>query len=86
MSQNYFTEGFRFLHEGRYPEAIAAFQEVVKEQPESAEAHYNLGNAYIGLRDYPAALKAYHEAIRLNPAFVQAHTNLGFTYARLGRH
>ena len=45
MSQNYFAQGFRFLQEGRFAEAIGAFQELLKEQPDSTEEHYNLGNA-----------------------------------------
>ena len=71
---------------GQLTQAITAFQEAIKEQPDLTEAHYNLANAYIGQRDYRQALAAYLEAVRLKPDFVQAHTNLGFVYARLRQH
>jgi hypothetical protein len=86
MAPFQFADGFRFLQERRFAEAISVFQEIIKEQPELAEAHYNLGNAYVGQHDYQHALAAYREAIRLRPSFVEAHTNLGFAYARIGRH
>ena len=86
MPQSQFADGFRFLQEGRFADAVAALQDVLKQQPDLAEAHYNLGNAHVGARQYALAVASYREAIRLNPNFVQAHTNLGFVYARLGAH
>ena len=66
MSESHFAN-YRFLQQGRFAEAITAFQEAIKEQPDSAEAHYNVGNAYIGQRDYLRALAAYRDAVRLKP-------------------
>ena len=57
MSESHFANGYRFLQQGRFAEAITAFQEAIQEQPDSAEAHYNVGNAYIGQRDYLRALR-----------------------------
>ncbi len=48
MLQSEFVMGFQALQVGRWPEAIAAFRAALAQQPDWAEAHYNLGNAYIG--------------------------------------
>ena len=59
MSQADFTQGFWALQEGRFNEAIEAFQTVLTKRPDFAEAHYNLGNVYTGCGDYQQALTAY---------------------------
>ena len=86
MTESLFLRGLRSLQVGRFAEAVAAFREVLSQQPDLVEAHYNLGNAYIAQQDYQQALAAYGEAIRLKPDFVQAHTNQGFTYGKLRQH
>ncbi|NIQ02662.1 MAG: tetratricopeptide repeat protein [Nitrospinaceae bacterium] len=44
--QWHFELGAEYEQQGRYPEAIAAFQETLKWAPRSAEAHFNLGVLY----------------------------------------
>ncbi len=46
MSDSQFVQGFRFLQEKQFSEAIVVFLEVLKNQPDLAEAHFNLGNAF----------------------------------------
>jgi cytochrome c-type biogenesis protein CcmH/NrfG len=36
MSESHFASGFRLLQEGKFADAIAAFQETLKEQPDPA--------------------------------------------------
>ncbi len=40
MSDSEFVQAFRSSQEGRFEEAIAAFEELLKHQPDSAQAHY----------------------------------------------
>ena len=80
MSDSEFVQAFRSSQEGRFEEAIAAFEELLKHQPDSAQAHYNLGNSHNGRREYLTALTAYREAIRVQPDFVEAHMQLGLAY------
>lgn len=60
--------------EGHVAEAIKRLERYVREHPESASAHYNLG----ALRDvqalYPEALEAYERAIALEPSPLYVQT------------
>jgi tetratricopeptide (TPR) repeat protein len=59
---------------GRVAEAIKRLERYVREHPESASAHYNLG----ALRDvqalYPEALEAYDRALALEPSPLYVQT------------
>ncbi len=58
-------------------------KEEVRENPDDAQAHCNLGNAYETLDKhqepykYQLAIKSYKQAIRINPDYAEAHVNLG---------
>jgi NAD-dependent SIR2 family protein deacetylase/ADP-ribosylglycohydrolase/protein-tyrosine phosphatase/TPR repeat protein len=59
-------------------------RQAVSEQPESADAHYNLGVA-CDENDLPEeANVAYQKAIELNQGYWQAYYNLGQNYLRKG--
>lgn len=74
-------------------EAVLAFQEAVRLDPDLAEAHFRLGLGYesLGKREESesqykkavAAYKKYFEESRNDP---EAHYNLGQTYAGLGQY
>jgi tetratricopeptide (TPR) repeat protein len=51
--------------------------------PDLAEAHVALGNAYLGSDEFSNALEAYHRAIEVNPNHADAAANIGLTYAYL---
>ena len=53
-------------------------QERVRLNPDDADAHYNLGNAYYDLGQYQEAVASYKEAIRIKPDYAKAHYNLGY--------
>jgi len=69
--------------EGRIPEAIAQFREVIRLKPDYAEAHSNLGNALAKLPGRLAEAASELElALRLKPDFAKAHNNLGSVFAK----
>ena len=68
---------------GRYQEAIAAYREALRLEPD-AHVWDNLGNAYADLDRYQEAIEAYREALRLKPDFAEAWNNLGVAYALSG--
>ena len=73
-------------------EAVLAFQEAVRLDPDLAEAHFRLGLGYesLGKREeaegeYKKAIEAYKKYFAENRDDAEAHYALGQTYANLGQ-
>jgi Flp pilus assembly protein TadD len=62
---------------GDYGQAIALWQQVIRQSPRSAMAYYHLGLNYHYAIDLEKAIAAYQEALRLNPRYDSAYINLG---------
>ena len=71
---------------GMHKEAIEAFKQAIRINPDDADAHNNLGVVYHKLGMHKEAIEAYKEAIRINPDHADAHYNLGVAYFFLGMH
>ena len=74
-------------------EAVLAFQEAVRLDPNLAEAHFRLGLGYesLGKREeaesqYKKAVEAYKKYLEENREDPEAHYALGQTYANLGQY
>jgi len=74
-------------------EAVLAFQEAVRLDPNLAEAHFRLGLGYesLGKREeaesqYKKAVEAYKKYFEENREDPEAHYALGQTYANLGQY
>ena len=52
---------------GNYAEAITMYENLLANVGESAEVHYNLGNAYYKAENIAKAILAYERALLLNP-------------------
>ncbi|MCC6206967.1 MAG: tetratricopeptide repeat protein, partial [Gammaproteobacteria bacterium] len=65
--------------------AAEDFRAALALDPEHAEAHRKLGNAYFAQGRLDEATACYLRAIALDPALVAAHFNLGLTHFRQGR-
>jgi tetratricopeptide (TPR) repeat protein len=67
-------------------EAISEYKEALKNRPSYAEAHENLGNAYLGM-DTPGhldeAVSEYEAALKIAPGSEQAHNNLGLALSQI---
>ena len=73
---------------GQPTEAITGFQQVLRLQPNDANAHVNLATAYGGIGNVAAAISAYQKAFALAPAlFFGPYVNheYGFTLVKAGR-
>jgi tetratricopeptide (TPR) repeat protein len=53
---------------------------VLEIDPDDAETHYNLGNAYEDKEMFDEAISAYKKTIEFNPEFIDAYLNLGAIY------
>ena len=72
---------------GRTDEAIEAYQDAVRAQPDDADAHWRLGQAVLALgSDAAAALPPLERARELAPEEARVHVTLGEALAGLGRH
>jgi len=46
-----------FSKQGKYPEAVAAFQEVLKYNPNDPATHFSLGATYQAMKNFDGAIK-----------------------------
>ncbi len=70
-------KGNILLNWERYQEALSAFNEAIRLDPQDALAYNGKANALHYLRQYQEALSAFNEAIRLDPQEISAHFNKG---------
>jgi Flp pilus assembly protein TadD len=66
--------------EGRYREALAAFEGCVAINPRNPANYNNLGLAYWNLNEVPKAEAAYRQALQQDNQFALTHANLGLLY------
>jgi len=60
-------------------------KEEVRNNPDDADAHLNLGVAYGELGRHEEAIKSYKQAIKIDPDDALAHNNLGLAYYNTGK-
>lgn len=70
----------------QFDEAIDCYQTALSLYPESAEAHFNLGNAFQENNDLKAAIESYTKALEINPDYREAKSAMGSALIRAGRH
>jgi serine/threonine protein kinase/Tfp pilus assembly protein PilF len=70
---------------GQYEESIIQFQQIIAEDPQFWQPHYNLSVAYIYQDKFKDAISAAEEAVRLSGGASVAKTFLGCVYALDGQ-
>lgn len=73
-------DGVKNLNEDRYPEALAAFDEVVARDPNYAEGWDKRANAEYLLGNYDAAVRDIRRVLALEPRHFGALAGLGLVY------
>jgi tetratricopeptide (TPR) repeat protein len=71
---------------GRAAEAVESFRKVVSLEPNSADAHLNLGIALVDQYDRTNGFKEFSEAARLDPRSAAVHYNLGRFYFETAKY
>lgn len=86
-------KGKQLYREDQDEQAVQAFQEAVKLDPELAEAHFRLALGYeaLGKREeseaeYKKAVETYKKYLEQHEDDAEAHYDLGQTYAGLGQY
>ncbi len=77
--------GAWFAAQGNLKCGVSAFEEAVRIEPGSAEAHYDLGVAHVRLNQFPAAAEQFRLALKNKPDMAVAHTSLGLVLEDLGK-
>ena len=63
---------------------IQQYKKVLDLNPNSAEAHFNLGIAYGEKKMFEHQVGEYKKAIAINPKYAKAYKNLESTYRKKG--
>lgn len=74
-----------YLEAGRPAEALAEAQQAVQDEPDSAQALFELARVYNRTNRPQPARESYRKAILLDPDHAEAHAGLGVVLAGLGR-
>ncbi|QOG22844.1 MULTISPECIES: tetratricopeptide repeat protein [Bradyrhizobium] len=69
----------------QFDDAVGEFRHVLRQRPDFAAAHCNLGAVLFELSAFEECERCYREALRLDPAFADVHNNLGGLLIKLGR-
>jgi len=79
-----YFRGLSLDRAGQQGEAVPAFQEAIRLNPSSAEAHLELGKTELKVGRVNAAIVELEEALHLSPGNVQARRVLSQAYQRAG--
>jgi tetratricopeptide (TPR) repeat protein len=85
QQQGMVQQALAFEQQGKYFEAIAAWEGVVKAQPRNAQAYAHLGLLEARQERYTEAIAHYEKAQALNPGIPQLSLNLGLALFKSGR-
>jgi tetratricopeptide (TPR) repeat protein len=71
----YKISGACYASLGQLDAAVKSYKKVIAINPNSAEAHYNLGATLQRLGQLDAAVKSYKKVVAINPDYAEAHNN-----------
>ncbi|HEY6807037.1 MAG TPA: tetratricopeptide repeat protein [Pyrinomonadaceae bacterium] len=84
-NQKRYESAMALTEAGRFDEAINAFKELLKLQPQDPQVHFGMGMTYSRTKDYKDALESFKKATRLKPDWADAHFRYGVTSYVLGK-
>ncbi len=78
-----FEQGNTHFGEGRYEEAIAAYDRALDLQPDDATVWHNRGSALFQLQRYQETVESCDRAVQLRPDYARAWTHRGLALMQL---
>ncbi len=85
-AETYFYRGNEKYLMRIYQDAITAYDEAIRLQPDFANAYVNRGLAKEKLGQHESAIMDYSSAIKIDPTLAGAYNNRGSAQRRLGQH
>ncbi len=82
----YFSRGCAYDQLNMYKEAVEAYQQSLKSNPDFVETYINLGIDYYRIGKYNDAINTFKRAIQINPDLASVYTKLGATYIVNGEY
>ena len=79
------AEGNALGKHGRLAEAMDRYKAAIQQDPQYADAHFNLGNLSYRVGDFAAALRSYQTAVSIRPQFADGHLGQANALVALGR-
>jgi len=79
-ARGYFNLGTVLYGQGQHTDAIDAFREALRLEPQFADAWNDLGETYRDQGDMEEAVRCYREALKADPKHSRANYNLGESY------
>ncbi|GGJ30481.1 tetratricopeptide repeat protein [Deinococcus roseus] len=77
--------GQAYLNAGRTSDAVKAFEEAIRKDYSSYEAHFGLGVALFQLNNLSGAEFEFQQLTALNPNLIQGYYNLGAVLSKQGK-
>ncbi|MBR6163562.1 tetratricopeptide repeat protein [bacterium] len=74
---------YNLYNEGKYPEAVALLNEIIKAVPDNATAYYYRGLVYDAQTKYAQAIKDYESALKYSPDFTLSYYSIAVDYDNL---
>jgi tetratricopeptide (TPR) repeat protein len=74
----------RYWEQDRFDEAITQWNEALRNNPNIAEIHHNLGRAYAHQGQIEEAVQSLTSALSIDPTLVEAYNKLGCVYYEQG--
>ena len=84
-ARRFYDSGITSYNSGRLDQAIEAFKQASKSEPDNAQSHYMLGMAYAKSKAFKEAADSFKRAAQLKPEWPDAHFRYGMMSYVLGK-
>jgi len=84
-ADTHYNTGVEFQEQGKLPEAITEYDEVIRLDSKHILAYKNRGIAYTDLGQFERAIENYDRVLSIKPKSADAYYNRGFAYKEQGK-